>query len=273
MVFFDILFISIIEEMENEKANNKILDFFRSNYFQKIFYPCIYFLMAIGVVITGCFVFSRSYYTNVYVSGNSMSPTLLGGDSLSHNRCHYGISDNHRNTLKTLKRYDVVVTYYPKSWGSTADEAYKIKRVWGFPGETLKMSFKDNVYTFEVSKGDEIIYSINAEVSTKEFNIVDNKVNYTVAAFSIPTKTFYTRVKLESGDYQRTNFDISLKENEYFLMGDNWTSSSDSYNHKDNVNRITFDDLQGKMVCIQGTAIYKNGELQDRQKIKDWYYF
>ena len=62
---------------------------------------------------------------------------------------------------------------------------------------------------------------------------------------------------------------------EYFLMGDNWVSSSDSYFYKASNEKITRKLLQGKVVCIQGTAIYDSNteRLTKKKRLKDMYYF
>ena len=263
--------------MSDEAKNNfftRMKLFFGSDKFQKIFYPCLYFVLAIGVVFTGCFVFERKYYTNVFVSGSSMSPTLLGGEN--GGRYHYGISDNHRRTLTQLERFDVVVTYFPNSWGSV--DGYKIKRLWGFPGETINMSFANETYTFTVTHEEKVSFTISAPVSKKTFQIGNAEKLLTVATFETKYRTFNTHVLKDSGgieSYERQSFTVTLKQNEYFLMGDNWASSSDSYANINKSERISFDNLQGKMIAIQGTAKYNatTKELYDKQKMKDWYYF
>ena len=251
--------------------------FFASEKFQMIFYPTLYFAMAVAMVFTGCFIFQRNYYINVYVSGSSMSPTLIGGGEWGRN--HYGISDNHRRTLSNLKRFDVVVTYYPSSWGSS-DESYKIKRVWGFPNETITMSFEDETYNFKVTKDEKVTYTVDAKVSDKTYSFNNVSNTYRVATFNTEYRTFDTRVlrtaymdNPSSINYERKSFSVTLKENEYFLMGDNWTGSSDSYSNMGSSQRITFDLLQGKVIAIQGTAKVVNNELTDKQKTKDRYYF
>lgn len=227
--------------------------------FRAIFYPLLYLLTTVVVVISGCYIFYSRYYTKIYVSGTSMSPTLIGNTS---KRVHYGIADSHEPALRNLNRFDVVITYYPDSWTSDV-ETYKIKRVWGFPGETL--SLKENItgtdnevssYTFTAKKGEEIVYTLTGKVMQKEFETYGK---LTVCEFNTGKKTFYTRVASRS----LVDYSLSKDKLEYFLMGDNWTGSSDSYSNKSKQDKITFSNLQGRVVAIQGTAKLVNDELTD----------
>ena len=98
-----------------------------------------------------------------------MAPTLIGNTS---KRVHYGIADNHESALKNLNRFDVVITYYPDTW--TADtETYKIKRVWGFPGETLYLQkLDDGSCFFTAKRGEETVYSIQGTPVNKTFEMM-----------------------------------------------------------------------------------------------------
>ena len=254
--------------------------FYKNEKFQKIFYAILYLVCAFAFVISGCYIFYKTYYSNVYVSGTSMSPTLIGGNVGGRN--HYGISDNHQKTLKNLNRFDVVITYYPSQWtGTDEDTVYKIKRVWGFPGETISMSYEDEKYTFTVSIDDRVIYQTTAAVSVKEYEGVGQ---YKVASFTDGKRTFDVNAFARHfdnnqqpvfDDAKRTDFTVTLdrEKQEYFLMGDNWTASSDSYTHLNLSQRISFNNLQGKVVAIKGTAVIKNGELTDKKRIRNMYYF
>ena len=253
--------------------------FYKNEKFQKIFYAILYLVCAFAFVISGCYIFYKSYYSNVYVSGTSMSPTLVGGNV--EGRCHYGISDNHDIAIRNLKRFDVVITYYPNSWnGGDEDTTYKIKRVWGFPGETISMSYLDDEYTFTVTNEDQIIFEAKAKVSVQDF---DGIGKLKVASFTDGRRAFFTNAfdrYYEEGEVKfnsplRSNFTVTLDKNkqEYFLMGDNWTASSDSYTHLGQSSKITYGNLQGKVIAMQGTAKVINQELTDKRKIRNMYYF
>ena len=259
MAFFDVFFIDvrIIKINMAEK-------FFKSEKFQKVFYPILYLILSVAFLVSFCFIFVRSYYTNVYISGSSMMPTLLGGNS---GKWNYGISDNHKNTIKNIKRFDVVLTYYPSSWNGGSgeekeDTTYKIKRVWGFPGETISLTRNTNEYVFKVTKGEEEIYKITAPILKRKYPF--SSTEWTIAEFSLKNKTFVTHA-----DAKR-EFIINLDEEkqEYFVMGDNWSASSDSFSHITSSEKLTFDNLQGKMIAIQGVAKLENGELVNKQKYR-----
>ena len=66
---------------------------------------------------------------------------------------------------------------------------------------------------------------------------------------------------------------LDKEKGEYFLMGDNWTASSDSYTHLGQASKITYGNLQGRVIAMQGTARVINQELTDKRKIRNMYYF
>ena len=240
--------------------------FYKTEKFQQIFYAVLYFLLAVAFVCTGVFVFKSQYYTNIYVSGSSMMPTLIGNTS---NRVHYGISDKHQTALRNLDRFDVVITYYP--WNipeGETDEVYKIKRVWGFPGETISMVYNEaeSNFTYTVTEGELLKYKIVAPIVDKDVN----GVTWKVCEFKTEKKTFYTALH----EYRQFNVTLDRDNKEYFLMGDNWGNSTDSYSHnKPGEKRITYGDLQGKVIMIQGTAKVDGENLYDKKKITPMYYF
>lgn len=192
-----------------------------------------------------------------------MAPTLIGNTS---QRVHYGISDNHESALKNLNRFDVVITYYPSSWNiSEEDETYKIKRVWGFPGESLSLTENSSkgTYTFTASKEGKETFSIVGNIVHKEFEFYGE---LTTVQFVYLNKTFYTRVgnAREITTHRSLNqYSLNEDKKEYFLMGDNWTNSNDSYLKRNEAEKIKFTDLQGRVVAIQGTAKLVNNELTD----------
>lgn len=246
--------------------------FYKNEKFQEFFYPILYIILSIALVVSGLVIFYNRYYEPIYVHGSSMMPTLLGG--YTSERVNYGIADKHQRAKQSLKRFDVAITYYPASWNKgDEDTVYKIKRVWGFPGETIRLTHTQFTYSFTVFSSNGLITErYEAPIINKKFNLDGQIENLQVAEFTVNNKTFYTNI---SNRYRVFEIKLSEENQEYFLMGDNWDSSSDSYTHVSMKDKITYSLIQGKVVCIQGTAIYDytKSKLVDKKRTKDLYYF
>lgn len=265
--------------------------FYQNEKFQRIFFPVLYFLLTIGIVITGCVIFYNKYYEPILIDGSSMMPTLVGGDPTGRTitvdgqqysvyyRCHYGIADLHKNAVNNLKRFDVCVTHYPSSWGATSDTSI-IKRVWGLPGDKIQLTYNEDSlsYTFTVSNksGVNKYTAPRANISrTYEAEYkVGKKTRYTkvkdefyASKWSVGNKTFYTNID------QRREFDITLGKNQYFVMGDNWGHSTDSYTERSKAEKLTRGYLEGKAVCITGYATAQGKNAINIHKIKERYNF
>jgi len=259
MVFFNAIFnyACIIYVFMKEK--------FSKSKFQQIVVPILYFLIVVAFVGSALFAFDRLYYENIYVSGSSMQPTLIGNKSPG--RAHYGKADKSNRAIDNLQRFDVVITYFPNSWeASSSDEkSYKIKRVWGFPGERITLTNDGSFYTFSAfNSSDDLIETYQAPV------VYDKTYSWNLAYFTVKNKTFRTHC-----DSPRT-FDRKLEADEYFVMGDNWGQSSDSYQNcvvSHHSEYITRGYLKGRVVQILGTAVVVNEKLTDKQKIKGMYNF
>ena len=194
-----------------------------------------------------------------------MLPTLVGGTIDSNLRNHYGISDTSTQAINNLKRFDVVVTYYP--W-TKDDDVYKIKRIWGLPGETINLTYYSsaNVYTFTAYKGDKKVNEYHSGVNEMSFDLGGkNKFVSNVTTFKDGKRTFHTRL----GTYRHFN-NYTLQDDEYFLMGDNWAGSSDCYTNiieGGSTVKLTKKNLQGKVVAIEGTATY-NTQTKKLENLK-----
>ncbi len=250
------------------------MSFFKSEKFQKIFYPIFYILFSAAITLSGCFIFSRYYYTNIFVSGPSMLPTLVGDDA--HNIHHYGIADTTSKAIDSLKRFDVVITYYPSSWG--AKDGLIVKRVWGFPGETINLVSDLNGSTFTVSHGGEVVYTVQAHIRKKQVNKISSIETMLVYQYVLPNKEFNTHfngkyTETETGEINVTEItagarninNLTLGENQYFVMGDNWVDSTDCYTKMSQPEKLTRSDIQGRVICIQG---YGKVDRQDANVYK-----
>ena len=291
--------------------------FYKNEKFQTWFFPILYFLLAVSIVVTGCLSFKKLYYQPIVVTGTSMFSTLAGGPSNSGigttidvedggvhysatMRYHYGIADLHRSSVNELKRFDVVVTYYPQSWGAdgSKDEylqkrSYKIKRVWGFPGETINLKYDHTTecYTFTAFKPGEAPYTITSKPKdttykqTYEYEYkVGNKTKYvqselsgfTVNEFVLPDKSFRVsqRTPATTGLTTRNISNYKLANNEFFVMGDNFSGSTDCY-EKSSVEKLTSGYVQGRVICITAFTTYDsvNKKTYNNRDIEKRYNF
>lgn len=138
------------------------------------------------------------------VDGSSMEPNYHDRDRKVINKIVYKISD--------IKRYDVVaVRYKDDSIEKLGHKVTLIKRVIGLPGDMIRIDDNGNLY-------------INDK-------LVDEP---------------YIKEPMKSGGIIKNNSDghgLVLKENEYFVMGDNRNNSLDSrtlgvFTKKDIIGRI-----------------------------------
>ena len=184
-----------------------------------------YFLLIIALCFVGAFVFHSYYYESVYVSGNSMAPTLLGADEDKDGAVvDFGIVDAHSSAINNIKRFDIVSTYFPDDYDSNGNLALtakkKIKRVVGMPGDTF--TIEDGV--LRVKNGEdyvEVPYTFNVE-KTKAKDTIDGP--------------------------------ITLLEDEYWLLGDNRNNSTDCAKIG---KPVTKKNIVGVLVAIEGRAKLK----------------
>ena len=286
--------------MYNKNMNSK---FYKTEKFQTWFFPILYFLLAVSIVITGCLTFKKVYYQPIVVTGTSMWPTLAGGnfnqtsESVNYaSRYHYGYADLHRSSVNELKRFDVVVTYYPRSWNTESDprivdektyylyRSFKIKRVWGFPGETISLNYNEGKYTFTATKHGAVQYKVTSSVAKAyktsfEFSAINGSgykyfdLNFQVFEFALSHKTF--RVSYEtpsSGSHMIRTFTKTLAADEYFVMGDNFQGSTDCY-EKSSVQKLSSEYVQGRVICINSYTTYRNSNTYDNHSIEGMYEF
>ena len=225
-----------------------------------IIWPIIYLVLIINVCISFILVFRSYYYRSIFVSGSSMEPTLHGTVS---ERVDYGIIDDHNSAINRIKRFQIITTYYPFP-GSTdykggythgevniIDEneaSYKIKRVYALPGETIRFIVNETLMAEAKAKGeiepfgnetqDLAQKALQVEVVTTEGKTIQPKIKF---KRRIDTK------KLQ--DY--VGFEHVLNDDEYWVMGDNYSASSDCFSKRAPIYK---DNIVGVLVAIEGTC-------------------
>lgn len=230
---------------KNEKRRKKV----KRSKFVSILWCSLYFFLILGLTISGTWTFFKSYYYPIYVSGSSMAPTLHGGtgDGIHD----FGFIDTNKSVIKNLQRFDIVTTFFPFSSEDYSQPyipeskplegaSHKIKRVIAVPGDTFTID--DNVIYF-LEDGELKEADIKFERILDTRNPVDFKDN-------------------NIGD---ENGLLTLKENEYWVMGDNWPDSRDSYQPKHEPSGpVYFENIVGVLVMIVGTCNVHNDKIINR---------
>lgn len=152
-------------------------------------------------VIAVLFILSRIFFWGTYkVEGHSMDPTLKGGNHLV--AINYFTPE--RGDLVTAKEDDRVI----------------IKRVIGLPNDTIEFK-NDKLYINGVEQDESYLNSFKEAFAEDRLHKI---YSYNQA--------YQTRVAQMShftlDNEGRSEFKITLKDNEYYLLGDNRPVSKDS---------------------------------------------
>jgi signal peptidase I len=160
------------------------------------------FLMILGSGV----IFHNLYFTPIKIVGASMQPTLQNNE--------FGIMDVHQNTLRSIKRFDIIVIQQNPSI-----DRYIIKRVLGLPNETLAFDVEGNLFIDEVEM---------------EQSFYENDS--------------YQRQTCAVSTYNGCDFPYVLDETSFFVSGDNRPSSLDSRIF----GSIDRSMIIGKLIAIEG---------------------
>lgn len=233
-----------------------------------IVWPLVYLVLIINVCVSFVLVFRSYYFKSIFVSGSSMEPTLHGNVS---GMVDYGIIDDHKYAIKNLKRFQIITTYYPfadsKDYvgqyvhgGNNVidqyDSSYKIKRVYGMPGETIKFELDEEEADLARSYSDGYSYAAqDAAQRAIKFYVKNPKTE----EFEEQKITFKRKINVQKlADY--TYYEVELGEDEYWVMGDNYSASSDCYTKK---LPIYFDNIVGVLIAIEGVCKIKSSVTID----------
>ena len=176
----------------------------------KVFYTV---LVAFACVFVFGLFFGRILFFPIEVKGSSMQPTLNTASADGNTK---------RDTVylgptKNIKRGDIVVFDSGKTIDGSPE--YYIKRVIGIPGDTISFA----IAGIEASGGHSFscIYKtvLNGEVLDEPYTKETMKISF--ASCEEYEMNFYQQYLVDGKS-------ITLKENEYFVMGDNRNVSLDS---------------------------------------------
>ncbi|MBO4540409.1 MAG: signal peptidase I, partial [Bacilli bacterium] len=184
------------------------------------------FLISLKVIYDGTY----------YVAGMSMYPTLnVGGKCFSGEAegnyffteqhgslsflpaedgdlVDYGYSDGKPSTLNSLKRFDIVITYFTEDYDPETNSftgSPKCKRIIGLPGETVTL-LPDS------SPMGKLL--INGEVVEQPGNTFEN---YNAPLIKAGLSARYPASESPSNTARFETEGVTLGENEYYVCGDN----------------------------------------------------
>lgn len=231
-------------------------------------------IFTVVLSVSGQITYNYTRYSTFFVNGMSMYPTLNQDayriDSGGHREdksnstlygwgnfdnttytyyCDYGMFDAKGFSLKTLNRFDILVTYFkddmlllgdgtytPKTVANSGrDPDLKIKRLIAFPGETF----------FFDKKGDLYVKDSTGTFVKQEQSFLDSDLDAKAQTVKPTSKT---------GTWD-TSEGETLGANEYFVCGDNRRTggSTDSRSK----GPIPGEAIQGKAVTIIGLCSFK----------------
>ena len=158
----------------------------------------------VGLLITLSILFNV-FVQRVQVSGHSMDPTLKTNEKL------FAIKHI------PIDRFDIVVAKEK----SDDENIFIIKRVIGLPGDTVEYK-KDQLFVNGKKMNEPYLNSFKEKL--KDGSLIDyfTKINSNYAKFDFNTDYLTTD---KSGN---DSFKVTLKSDEYFLLGDDRPISKDS---------------------------------------------
>lgn len=195
-----------------------------------------------------------------------MMPTLNGGDVGSGKPADYGIIDAHDSAIDNIKRFQIITTYYPftdshdyingytygeKNVVDEREASYKIKRVYAFPYETVKFVVDQEMLTAtqELLRNRNPYDEVVQDYASRSLKVLIKGKN--ASDFKEQKLKFKRRIEVAKiPNYDE--FEYTLGENEYWVMGDNYASSTDCYSHRKPIYK---DNIVGVLVAIEGTCI------------------
>lgn len=182
----------------------------------------IEFALLISVAVVIVIVVRIFIFQTFKIPSSSMEPTLEIGDRIIINKLVYGFNfpgvKDRVLAMKSPKRGDIVVFYRFSEYEDVNPEKHYVKRIVAIPGDKVEVK---NYLTY----------------------VNDQFVDYGVRNKSLGI----TEQALESAEGAIENFPaLVLKDDEYFVVGDNQANSKDSRFY----GPINFNDIEGKVIFV-----------------------
>ena len=212
-------------------------------------------VVLVVTVICLCLTFQNAYYSFVYIDGDSMNPNLKNGE--------YGLVDKHSFAIDSLKRFDIVITYYPNPY----DNGTKYDYCYVDGGSETKTNFLDPDHNVVLSKYAN--YKVKRVVALPGDQFTLQQDTITVRRKTSKNNwgewIIYNLPYTHTGTIEKTNDEpITLEKDEYWVIGDNWEASTDSAALNQ---RIYRKNIQGVLVGIEGTCqVDKDGKAINKKK-------
>lgn len=217
------------------------------NNIKKILKPIIYTILGILVAaclaISICTIYHNNRYVKFWVNGQSMYPTLnkdakyedgtlIGehrdGDVKNNYDVDYGFMDTKEETLNDLKRFDIIVCRYE------TNSSEVVKRIIALPGETFYLS----------------VGTIGSNDNGNLYVRTSPKAKFTLVEQPISSEIVHGGKYDFVSKYNNSETGYTLKEDEYFVMGDNryQGNSSDSRQRNEGVKK---ENIDGKVIGLE----------------------
>lgn len=197
----------------------------RKQIMQKVMTIVLTIVLLFALAVASVYLFINSYYTPVWVDGVSMQPTLINKE--------FGLMNGHKNRINSIKRSEIIIAYVDLNGDNQIESDPVIKRVIGLPGETIRIT-DGGVDTDGFSLPDKVTITRNGVAFVYEEKI----------GTKYQASTYYSHANYA------THSDFVLDFDQYFVMGDNRSNSTDSRIF----GAVRKANIAGVLYCINGRA-------------------